>query len=148
MAAQRSRCVTRPAHTVSRGEKAGRGVDGRLFPWGDTIDPSWCSVHHSARGRPIPASRDAFPSDESVYGVRGMAGNIRDWCQDARIAGGPRIVDEQVYPPENSDNETNRIIRGGSCRGDGRSSRSAQRMDAHPASRRRTVGFRLCRSMD
>jgi serine/threonine-protein kinase len=30
-------------------------------------------------GEPGPTPIDSFPSDESVYGVRGLAGNARDW---------------------------------------------------------------------
>ena len=32
-------------------EKAARGIDGRFYPWGDFLDPSWCRMRDSARGR-------------------------------------------------------------------------------------------------
>ena len=64
-------------------EKAARGVDGRTYPWGDRFDPRFACVRSSHAGRPLPAPIDAFPDDVSVYGVRGMAGNLRDWCEDA-----------------------------------------------------------------
>jgi formylglycine-generating enzyme required for sulfatase activity len=60
-------------------EKAGRGTDGRAFPWGDLAEPTWACV---ANSRPTAASRapvEAFPTDCSVYGVRGLAGGVRDW---------------------------------------------------------------------
>ena len=61
-------------------EKAARGVDGRIYPWGNHMDPSWALSRESHNGRLIPGRVDSHPVDESVYGVRGMGGNIRDWC--------------------------------------------------------------------
>ncbi|HSB63783.1 MAG TPA: bifunctional serine/threonine-protein kinase/formylglycine-generating enzyme family protein [Thermoanaerobaculia bacterium] len=60
-------------------EKAARGVDGRAFPWGDRFDASFCNSGESNPGRPRPLPVDSYPTDVSVYGVRGMAGNARDW---------------------------------------------------------------------
>jgi eukaryotic-like serine/threonine-protein kinase len=60
-------------------EKAARGVDGRWYPWGDRFDPSLCNMRDSRREGPGPVTVDEFPTDCSVYGVRGMAGNVRDW---------------------------------------------------------------------
>jgi serine/threonine-protein kinase len=66
-------------------EKAARGTDERLYPWGDFLDPSWCCIADSHAGRPPrPAPIDAYPQDESPYGVRGMGGNVRDWVVDDR----------------------------------------------------------------
>ncbi len=82
-------------------EKAARGTDGRFFPWGDHIDPSWSCYQQSHRGRLLPAVVDSFPIDESVYGVRGMGGNSRDWCADPWRADGPVVRDGVVgCPPE------------------------------------------------
>ncbi len=61
-------------------EKAARGVDGRFYPWGDFLDPTWCRMLPSSRNQPSPALVGAYPDDLSPYGVRGMAGNVRDWC--------------------------------------------------------------------
>lgn len=60
-------------------EKAARGVDGRGFPWGNRFDANLCNTGESHAGRPQPLPVDAFETDVSVYGVRGMAGNARDW---------------------------------------------------------------------
>ena len=59
-------------------EKAARGVDGRLYPWGDHFDPSYCCAHESHKGIPYPAPTNSFAIDTSVYGVSGMADNFHD----------------------------------------------------------------------
>ncbi len=61
-------------------EKFARGVDGRRLPWGEHHDPSWSCVMQSHIGRPLPQVVDSFPTDVSVYGIRGVAGNVEQWC--------------------------------------------------------------------
>lgn len=61
-------------------EKAAKGVDGRFHPWGDHFDPSYGCMHKSYDGTSLPQLVTSFPIDESPYGIRGMAGNSRDWC--------------------------------------------------------------------
>jgi eukaryotic-like serine/threonine-protein kinase len=68
-------------------EKAARGVDGRWHPWGDRFDPALCNMRESRREGPGPVVVDAFPTDVSVYGVRGMAGNVRDWTSTTMAEG-------------------------------------------------------------
>jgi serine/threonine-protein kinase len=82
-------------------EKAARGVDGRAHPWGDGFDPSWCNMRDSRPGKPFPAPVDSFPVDESVYGVRGMGGNVQDWCGDAGMdpKESPPLDGGRVIPP-------------------------------------------------
>ena len=70
-------------------EKAARGVDGRVYPWGDFFDASWACLRPSHRGVSLPADVQRFPVDESVYGVRGCCGNARDWCSDPYLDTGP-----------------------------------------------------------
>jgi len=62
-------------------EKAARGVDGRAYPWGDKFDPTYCKNSRSRPGPPAPEPVGAYPVDESPYGVRDMAGGVREWCE-------------------------------------------------------------------
>ncbi|MEM6925597.1 MAG: SUMF1/EgtB/PvdO family nonheme iron enzyme, partial [Myxococcota bacterium] len=104
-------------------EKAARGVDGRLYPWGDTVDASWAHIGTSHPTTPIrnPSVVDGYPVDCSPYGVRGMAGNIREWCLDSR----GRIVDDIVVatPEEGPD----RQVKGASWSNIARAARLAGR---------------------
>lgn len=62
-------------------EKAARGVDGRFFPWGDHFDPTFCKMKQS-RDVPYPEPEPvgSFETDSSPYGVRDMAGGVREIC--------------------------------------------------------------------
>lgn len=115
-------------------EKAARGVDGRLFPWGDHLDPAFCCMERSYPGRPTPHPVSAFPLDESPYGVRGLAGGSRDWTSDRWSSDGR---------PTNDENR--RVCRGGSWIGDSRWCRAASRGWVEPHQRSFDLGVRLAR---
>lgn len=55
-------------------EKAARGVDGRMWPWGDT--PAGKYYNGRAEGNYAPVDVGSFPEGASPYGVMDMAGNV------------------------------------------------------------------------
>jgi len=73
--------------TALEWEKAARGTDGRTFPWGNKFDPMKSATADSDL-RLILGGVCSFnsanmvelaPGDISPYGVRDMAGNVREW---------------------------------------------------------------------
>ena len=66
--------------TPEEWEKAARGVDERILPWGDHFEPTWASVRGHRQGRVLPSTIYEHPLDCSVYGVCGLAGNVSDFC--------------------------------------------------------------------
>jgi len=132
-------------------EKAARGVDGRFFPWGDGVDPSWACLRDSHRGRALPQRVDRFPTDVSVYGVRGMGGNLRDWCSDRYVSEGPALVGARVAAGEDEaavgeSVDAFRVFRGGSWSYDAKSARAATRFRGEAGVRYGFLGFRLART--
>jgi serine/threonine protein kinase/formylglycine-generating enzyme required for sulfatase activity len=105
--------------------KAGRGADGRIFPWGDHFEPSWCCMRDSV-GRSLDLGLERFPEDVSPYGIRHLAGLVRDWCADSV---GGRFVN-----------------RGGNWTGNPRDCRLADRHMHEPIHRAAEIGFRVARS--
>jgi serine/threonine-protein kinase len=130
-------------------EKAARGADGRFFPWGDHPEPTWASMAGSTPGAPALAPLDAFPTDESPYGARGLAGNVRDWCADVWTPAGPSIEGGilRVAPAAPGDRSL-RSVRGGSCFGPSQLCRAAGRFAAQPDEQGAAVGLRLARPFD
>ncbi len=128
-------------------EKAARGVDGRLYPWGDHADATFACVLESHAGVPTRAGVDTYPADESPYGVRGLSGNSRDWCANVWRREGPRSAGERVLLEEASpDDPEHRAVRGGGWSSALPFARAAARFGLQPGMRRATVGVRLARS--
>jgi formylglycine-generating enzyme required for sulfatase activity len=71
-------------------EKAARGVDGRLFPWGFRFDPAltysyqarWHGDGDQAGSILFLEPVGRFPTDESPYGVRDLAGGASEVNRD------------------------------------------------------------------
>jgi serine/threonine-protein kinase len=127
-------------------EKAARGVDGRLYPWGDHFDPSWTTMRDSHAGKPRSAEVRACPEDESVYGVRGVAGNVLDWTCSAYVPAGA-TADGEAHAVVVTEGAGRRVARGGSWNDAASSARCATRYNIDATIRLNFVSFRLARSL-
>lgn len=129
-------------------EKAARGVDGRFMPWGDQLEPTWACVSgcHPDRKHAMPV--DDYPTDVSPYGVRGMAGNVRDWCIEPWRLDGPRVENGilQIDRAQGRD-DTELPVRGGAWISAGDLMRLGVRYAEPPTKRHGVLGFRLARTL-
>ena len=58
-------------------EKAARGTDGRIYPWGDAWDPLKANIN--ARGARRTSPVGVYLDDVSPYGIYDLAGNVSEW---------------------------------------------------------------------
>lgn len=87
-------------------EKAARGQDGRLFPWGDKFIPDRLN-RDPEKITPV----DEFVA-QSSYGIFDMVGNVREWT--VSLWGENPLVPEYTYPwkPDARNNlDANRFVR-------------------------------------
>ena len=110
-------------------EAAARGPNGHAFPWGDEWFNGACNSGETALGGTTPVG--IFPRSRSVpFGLDDMAGNVWEWCNS--------VLEED---------ETQRILRGGSWYYHPRFTRSAYRFSKPPDYRFSNVGFRVARDV-
>jgi formylglycine-generating enzyme required for sulfatase activity len=120
--------------TEAQWEKAARGPDGRIFPWGD--EPRAERANYQGPG---PTRVGAFPCPECPFGLADMSGNVWEWTRSPY----------QPYPYDPADDAANLevdalwVMRGGSFADGPQNVRAAVRGGADPGARRPFIGFRV-----
>ena len=72
-------------------EKAGRGTDGRRYPWGDDFKSGEANLYRGARGASAWSEVGSYAGDRSPYGVRDLAGNVSEWTASDDGGGSPVV---------------------------------------------------------
>lgn len=138
-------------------EKAVRGVDGRIYSWGDSPQATYSANGQGRRSRAVPVDVGSHDSDLSPYGVRDGCGNVRDVCLDRRrpdhplVEGGwarlppSTLTSRDLADPANADWGT---LRGGVWSVGIRLCRAGLRSFYPLNHRSALLGFRLARSLD
>ncbi len=118
-------------------EKAARGTDGRIYPWGNVFDSNKANICETGIGK--LSTVGCFSRGQSPYGVMDMSGNVWEWTRSIESSY-PYVADDRH---EDFQSSANRVLRGGSFDDLRRVSRCTNRDFFNPAGHHEYYGFRL-----
>lgn len=130
--------------TEAEWEKAARGTEGLLWPWGNTWDINKCNIRESFYNMTQPVNR--FESGKSPYGCYGMAGNVMEWVNDWYSEN--YYANSPLKDPPGPAAGTMKVVRGGGWDSNvNLYARTAYRSFFQPNEKKAVIGFRCAKDV-
>jgi iron(II)-dependent oxidoreductase len=132
-------------------EKAGRGTDGRRWPWGDKMDPARLITYYNVGSS---TNVTTYPEGASIYGRFDLSGNVEEWmADDMRPYDGSKAPLNSAVGNAPGESHTvqigdYKVLRGGSWKGDPFSTSLYHRDYAAPNHATDFYGFRCASSSE
>jgi formylglycine-generating enzyme required for sulfatase activity len=137
--------------TEAEWEYCARGVENRVYPWGEHLDAGHYANFADVRsnfpwkdpklddGWPQTSPVGFFPKGASPFGIEDLSGNVFEWCLDGFVP----YKGKEIANPRGPRDGGKRIYRGGSWKSRAASLRASSRNFNSPDYSSNDVGFRI-----